>query len=700
LPRHIAGPAIRRVLVGALVASLAMPAAAVAAEPSPAQGRAPLRIRHLPQPAVDGTVPQSIIVRYRAGTPRSRRLAARTAVRADFVRELGIINADVFRPRGRSVAATLTALRRDPNVLAAAPSRPLAVHSDPVDEELFGYQWGHENTGQDIIGSVGIADVDTDAREAMAAGADGSGVVVAVIDDGVDFGHADLAGQAWQNPGETGGGKETNGEDDDDNGFVDDVNGWDVCNDLPTLHDVGQDFHGTAVAGVIAAAQDGIGAVGVAPGARIMGLRFLTELNDTEDDPFPVSCADDVHAIMAIEYAAANGADIINASWGGPDPGDGMLEAAIEASGLLFVSSAGNGGFDETGDNLDDNNPDTESAYPAAFDSANMIVVAAATNRGALTEFSNYGRLSVDVAGPGELVLAPVADAVYPDDYSLWDGTSFSAPYVAGVAALIASENPSLVANPAGLKNRLIYSGMPLASLAGKTVSGRLVNARTALDFTLPTAGAPTVTFKTPSAIGSSAVKRIAWTAASDASGIASYRLYQRVNAGAWTLLSQTTSPSALDRALAFGSSYQFMLRVIDRATNVRDIVLTPFTLVRHQDGSGFATYTGRWRTGGIGTASGGQVHYSTQAGARVRFTYTGSGIEVVAPKGPTRGSARIYVDGVLARTVSLRSGSTLARQVIFARTWAVRQPRTITVVVVGTRGHPRVDIDAFVVRT
>ncbi|HEY7735176.1 MAG TPA: S8 family peptidase [Candidatus Limnocylindrales bacterium] len=676
MTRPFATHAIRPALVALLLLGLAVPATIAAVPPSTSgAGDAP-----------QITTPRSIIVRYRAGTPRSLRLAARGAAAATFERELRIINADVVTPRPGTMAATLAALRRDPSVLAAAPSQPLAIHADPVTEPRFDEQWGHQNTGQNIFGVPGVSDVDTDAREAIAGGADGSGVVVAVIDDGVDFDHPELATQAWNNPGESGGGKASNGVDDDHNGFIDDVHGWDVCNDSNTLHETVEDYHGTAVAGVIAASQNGSGMVGVAPGARIMGLRFLTGT-----DPNLSNCADDVHAILAIEYAADMGADIINASWGGPEPGDGALQAAIEASGIPFIASAGNGGGDQVGDNIDDGNPFTESAYPAGYDSPNMIVVAANDNRGRLAEFSNFGRTSVDLAAPGVSVLAPVADSSVSD---YWDGTSFSAPYVSGVAALVLSEQPGM--SPEALRARLMSSGSPLSSTSGKTVSGRQVNAVNALDFSTPVADVVTVKPLEGRSLGtSSVVVRVGWGPGTDDIGVASYGVRFREGSGAWTTLVGSTTRRYVDRTLAFGRHYEFEIRFRDAAGNFAARVL-PVTMARYQENAAQVHYTGTWTSAAISTASGGRTRATSRASATATFSFVGKGVGLVAPLGPSRGAARIYLDGVFVRSIDLHSATTIARRVVFARNWTVNGNHSLKVVVRGTGPHPRFDVDAI----
>jgi subtilisin family serine protease len=669
--------AIRPAVVAAVAIGLLLPGTVVAAPRSP-----------LPDatPPPTATAPERIIVRYRKDTPRSLRLAARTRASAAFERELRIINAEVVRPRAGTLATTLAALRRDPSVLSAAPSQRLAIHADPVTESRFREQWGHENTGQRVAGVPGIADVDTDAREAIAGGTDGSGVVIAVIDDGIDFDHPELDGQAWTNPGESGGGKATNGVDDDHNGFVDDVHGWDVCNDSNTLHEPVEDYHGTAVAGVIAARQDGSGVVGVAPGARIMGLRFLTGT-----DPFLSNCADDVHAILAIQYATEMGADVINASWGGPEPGDGALRAAIEASGIPFIASAGNGGGDFEGDDIDDGDPTTESSYPAGYDSPNLIVVAANDNRGRLAGFSNYGRRSVDLAAPGVSILAPVADSTVSEYF---DGTSFSAPYMSGVAALVLSEQPGMT--PQSLRARLMSSGTPLASMAGKTASGRLLNAVNALDFIAPTPGVVTVRPLGGRSLGpSSVVARVEWGAGTDDRGVATYWVRFREGSAAWTTLLGSTTQRFVDRTLAFGRHYEFEVRFRDAAGNTAIRVL-PVTMGRLEESAAQVTYTGPWTRPASRTASGGHTRASSRANATATFSFLGNGVGLVAPLGPTRGVARLYVDGVLLRSIDLHRTTTAARRVVFSRNWTVAGNHTLKVVVRGTGTHPRFDVDAI----
>ena len=239
--------------------------------------------------------------------------------------------------------------------------------ADPTAEKYWTEQWGLDNTGQDIYegspGRVGPSTPTSTRRRPSASRPGLPGTVVAVIDDGVDFSHPDLAARAWTNPGESGDGKETNGIDDDANGYIDDVHGWDFCHDDNTVHDFDDDYHGTHVAGIIAASLDGSRA---SSGSRRASRSWRSSSSATTAD-----CGFDSMAIAAIDYAKSFGVRIANASWGGIGaPTDAPeLYDAIRDSGMLFVAAAGN----DSGDN--DDGPWT--TLPASFDLPNIVSVAA-----------------------------------------------------------------------------------------------------------------------------------------------------------------------------------------------------------------------------------------------------------------------------------------------------------------------------------
>ena len=664
-----------RLLVVALAGAVLAPSGAVASDS-----------RH--GTAADALAADGIIVRYRPGVGAGDRTRLRGQERVDVVRELGLIGADVVRPRGRSVATTMAALRSRPDVQYAVPNYLRTTFADPPTDASFGQEWGLNNTGQPVNGTPGVNDIDIDAPEAWTITQGAPEVVVAVIDDGVDFGHPDLVERAWTNPGETGidgtgADKATNGIDDDGDGHVDDVRGWDFYNNDNSVHDLDRDFHGTHVAGTIAASVNGVGAVGVAPGVRIMGLKFLENQRGTDAD-----------AIAAIAYAAAHGARIANASWGGP--GDSpALRDAITASGMLFVAAAGNGGSDGVGD---DN--DSRPSYPASYDLSSIIAVTAIDNRGSLPGFANYGASSVDIAAPGQAIWSsyPATSTSGGPQVGLLSGTSMAAPHVAGVASLVASVRPDLLANVPALRARVLGTGTLLPSLAGKTATGRLVNAYAALDLVPPSTVQAGATLPTGVKLGtSSATLRLAWAPATDGlTGVARYRVEQSVNGGGWTYVTSTTART-LDRTIALGTNYAFQVRAIDRAGNVGEGVAVPIRAARSQESDGSIVFRGSWTRAAVTGASGGRTRYATRAGAVARMTFSGRAISLVAPKSRSRGSAKIYIDGALAKTVSLYSSTTLARQVVFQRSWPTPGTHTIRIVVSGTRGHPRFDVDAFV---
>jgi subtilisin family serine protease len=278
------------------------------------------------------------------------------------------------------------------------------------------------------------------APEAWAAGYTGEGVVVAVIDTGVDLNHPDLMSQLFVNAGEIAG----NGVDDDGNGYVDDVSGWDFYSGDNTAQD--GNGHGTHVAGTIAADDNGSGATGVAPDATIMPVRVLG--NDGSGSANSVAAG--------IRYAVSMGADIINLSLGGSF--SSLILSAIEyavANNVLVVAAAGNESA-------------TTPGYPARFSATlpSVLSVGAYTSAGAIASFSNdvgnSGAVQVDA--PGVSIYSTYAG----DTYSRLSGTSMATPHVAGLAALALSANSNLTA--AQLRS-LIVEGANV-SIAGSDSNG------------------------------------------------------------------------------------------------------------------------------------------------------------------------------------------------------------------------------------
>ena len=255
------------------------------------------------------------------------------------------------------------------------------------------------------------------APEAWSAGFTGAGVVVAVIDTGVDFNHPEFASRIWSNAGEIAG----NGLDDDGNGYIDDIRGWDFVDyDNTPLDGNG---HGTHVAGTIAGANDGVGVTGVAFDATIMAVRVL----DNAGSGFLSS------VVSGIYYAANNGADVINLSLGSTS-GTSSLDTAVkyaQSLGVVVVMAAGNNGG-------------VSPIYPAAYADEWGIAAGAVDSSGRLTGYSNRsGETVLDyVVAPGSSIYSSVPGG----GYSWASGTSMATPHVAGVAALVKSANPALTA--------------------------------------------------------------------------------------------------------------------------------------------------------------------------------------------------------------------------------------------------------------
>jgi thermitase len=338
----------------------------------------------------------------------------------------------------------------EPNFIYHANKTP----NDP----MYGQLWGMKNIGQaDSDGQVGMAGVDIDAEAAWDITTGNKNTLIAIIDTGVDYNHPDIKANAWTNAAEANG---TPGVDDDGNGVIDDIHGYNaITNSGDPMDDHG---HGTHCAGTIGGnGNDGVGVAGVNWEANIMGVKFLdANGSGTLED-----------AVKAIAYANKMGAKVMSNSWGGGGFSQTLFDVIKETneSGALFIAAAGN----------DYSNNDTSPAYPASYQVENIISVAAVDNKGLKAGFSNYGKKTVHLGAPGVNILSSTGGA-----YDSWSGTSMATPHVSGVAALVWGNETNLTA--AEVKARLLTTARPLAGLRGKTITGGLLNAYNAVSNTTP----------------------------------------------------------------------------------------------------------------------------------------------------------------------------------------------------------------------
>ena len=408
-----------------------------------------------------------LIVKFRDGTG--------SADQAAFMRGLGAQKLDTLRaggrgrgevalvrlPAGLDVAAAVQRLTVNPAVEYAEPNW-IYQHQATSNDTYYtnGSLWGMYGDASSPANGFG-----SQAAEAWAANHTScSNVLVGVIDEGIYYNHEDLAANVWANPYDP-----VDGIDNDGNGYVDDVRGWDFDGNTNDINSGGaNDDHGTHVAGTIGGVGgNGKGVAGVCwSGIKMISAKFLGRRGGST-----------ANAIKAVDYITdlktRHGLNIVatNNSWGGGGFSQALQDAIERANqaGILFIAAAGNDAF----------NCDSGSAcYPAEYPNSNIIGVASITSTGAMSSFSSYGATTVDICAPGSGIWSTVPKAVkgaVVSGYASYNGTSMATPHVTGAAALYASSHPG--ASAADIKAAIMGSAVPTASCNGKVVSNGRLNA-------------------------------------------------------------------------------------------------------------------------------------------------------------------------------------------------------------------------------
>ncbi|MEY4668394.1 MAG: hypothetical protein RL518_1093 [Pseudomonadota bacterium] len=363
------------------------------------------------------------------------------------------------------VSQALEALQDHPAVAFVEPNYRLTHMADANDTYYTsGNLWGMYGNDAPMCGPTGTTNsFGSDAEEAWSLGFVGSNdVYVGVIDEGVQVDHPDLAANVWVNPFDP-----VDGLDNDGNGYIDDVNGWDFYNRDNSVFDAADgDAHGTHVSGTIGArGGDGFGVVGVAWNTRIISTKFLGPAGGyTSDAVNAINYLTDLKTRHGLKVVATSN------SWGGGGYSSALHTAILRAAkqGILFVAAAGNNG----------SNNDSIANYPSNYTTLQgtsiesaasyeaVIAVAAISSTGARASFSNYGAATVDIGAPG----VSIVSSVPTNSYASYNGTSMATPHVSGAVAVYAAAFPTATATQ--IRSAILGAAKPTSSLAGLTVTG------------------------------------------------------------------------------------------------------------------------------------------------------------------------------------------------------------------------------------
>ncbi|MFA5508750.1 MAG: S8 family serine peptidase [Vulcanimicrobiota bacterium] len=385
-------------------------------------------------------------------------------------------NGDLIRiklPAGISYQEAVAAMKDDARVAYAEPNLVYTLDDVQQGQEQQGQEpprdpsnpndldsklWGLNNTGQ-TGGTAGAHVSAKDAWKIQTGNGNDNGPLIAVIDTGIDYNHPDLKANMWTNPGEIPG----DGIDNDGNGVIDDVHGYNAYADNGDPMD--GHSHGTHCSGTIAGVgNNGEGVVGVMQNANLMAVKIFSDAGRTSVDAI----------VRGIMYSAKMGADITSNSWGGGGRSEAIYDA-FKSNDALHVIAAGNSNYDN----------DKRDNFPSNYDLDNIVAVAATDHNDQRASFSQWGANSVDVAAPGKDIYSTINGG----GYASYSGTSMATPHVSGGAGLIMSQYPE--ASNAEIKDRLIFGSDRVAALQDISVSDGRVNFASSLENDTIAPGAP-----------------------------------------------------------------------------------------------------------------------------------------------------------------------------------------------------------------
>ncbi|MFM2094233.1 MAG: hypothetical protein RIS70_1357, partial [Planctomycetota bacterium] len=429
-------------------------------------------------------IPGEVVIQFKPSATVNQRAQVRAAVQGQLaevihtrtMQDFGVGKMERVKvSQTLGISRAIDALQRNPLVAFAEPNyvyRPAAISNDTYYTN--GSLWGmYSDDAAGAIGPSGTTNqYGSQAERAWNDNITGSSnVFVGIIDEGLQFSHPDLAQNIWTNTFDP-----VDGVDNDGNGYIDDIHGWDFFYNNNSVYDAGEDAHGTHVAGTIGGVGgNGAGVAGVNWNVTMISAKFLGPGGGSTTD-----------AVKAVDYITdlktRHGLNLVatNNSWGGGGYSQSLHDAIIRSAkqDILFVAAAGNASA----------NNDAGSYYPSSYNTSigtstqtaasydGVISVASITNTGALSSFSSYGATTVDIGAPG----SGVWSSVPTNSYASYNGTSMATPHVTGSLALYASVQPERPSG-AALKAAILNSATPTDSLAGKTVTGGRLNVYEAL---------------------------------------------------------------------------------------------------------------------------------------------------------------------------------------------------------------------------